>query len=80
MIIVNDAGITLSIGPKRFGESVLTINDLPDDLYAILISHNHAIPIGAYESRWMMKAQHVSPDEAVQIHIDVQSKKSIDIH
>ncbi|CAF4076877.1 unnamed protein product, partial [Rotaria sp. Silwood2] len=39
-----------------------------------------AIPIGAYESRWMMKAQHVSPDEAVQIHIDVQSKKSIDIH
>ncbi|CAF4657116.1 unnamed protein product, partial [Rotaria sp. Silwood2] len=40
MIIVNDAGITPSIGSKRFGPSVLTINDLPDDLYAILISHN----------------------------------------
>ncbi|CAF4044963.1 unnamed protein product [Rotaria sordida] len=39
-----------------------------------------AIPIGAYEPRWMMQAQHVSPDEAVQIHIDVQSKKSIGIH
>ncbi|CAF4597357.1 unnamed protein product, partial [Rotaria sp. Silwood2] len=39
-----------------------------------------AIPIGAYEPRWMMEAQHVSPDEAVQIHIDVRSKKSIGIH
>ncbi|CAF4076455.1 unnamed protein product [Rotaria sp. Silwood2] len=39
-----------------------------------------AIPIGAYEPRWMMEAQHMSPDEAVQIHIDVQSKKSIGIH
>jgi N-acyl-phosphatidylethanolamine-hydrolysing phospholipase D len=39
-----------------------------------------AIPIGAYEPRWMMQAQHVSPDEAVQIHIDTQSKKSIGIH
>ncbi|CAF1583151.1 unnamed protein product [Rotaria magnacalcarata] len=39
-----------------------------------------AIPIGAYEPRWMMEAQHVSPDEAVQIHMDVQSKKSIGIH
>ncbi|CAF4352279.1 unnamed protein product [Rotaria sordida] len=28
----------------------------------------------------MMETQHVSPDEAVQIHIDVQSKKSIGIH
>ncbi|CAF4171778.1 unnamed protein product [Rotaria sp. Silwood2] len=159
MIIVNDAGITPSIGPKRFGPSVLTIKHLPDDIYAILVSHNQfdhldyfsvkslnkryskrltwfcgrgtrqwsrrsafdlnnslwgsfavwdathkfyfagdtsythnisifrhigkkygpfdlsAIPIGAYEPRWMMEAQHVSPDEAVQIHIDVQSKK-----
>ena len=39
-----------------------------------------AIPIGAYEPRWMMEAQHVSPDEAVQMHIDTQSKKSIGIH
>lgn len=39
-----------------------------------------AIPIGAYEPRWMMEGQHVSPDEAVQIHLDTQSKKSIGIH
>jgi len=27
-----------------------------------------------------MQVQHVSPDEAVQIHIDVRSKKSVGIH
>ena len=39
-----------------------------------------AIPIGAYEPRWMMDAQHVSPDEAVLVHKDINSKKSIGIH
>ncbi|XP_072775506.1 N-acyl-phosphatidylethanolamine-hydrolyzing phospholipase D isoform X2 [Taeniopygia guttata] len=39
-----------------------------------------AIPIGAYEPRWFMKYQHVDPEEAVRIHIDVQAKKSVAIH
>ncbi|XP_031794560.1 N-acyl-phosphatidylethanolamine-hydrolyzing phospholipase D isoform X2 [Sarcophilus harrisii] len=39
-----------------------------------------AIPIGAYEPRWFMKHQHVDPEEAVRIHIDVQSKNSVAIH
>ncbi|XP_069484165.1 N-acyl-phosphatidylethanolamine-hydrolyzing phospholipase D isoform X2 [Ambystoma mexicanum] len=39
-----------------------------------------AIPIGAYEPRWFMKCQHVDPEEAVRIHIDVQAKKSVAIH
>jgi len=38
------------------------------------------IPIGAYEPRWMMGPQHVDPAEAVQIHVDVKSKKSVAIH
>jgi N-acyl-phosphatidylethanolamine-hydrolysing phospholipase D len=29
------------IGPKRFRPPALLINDLPDDLDAIFISHNH---------------------------------------
>lgn len=39
-----------------------------------------AIPIGAYEPRWFMLPQHVSPEEAVRIHEDVKSKSSVGIH
>ncbi|KAK9804032.1 hypothetical protein WJX73_005242 [Symbiochloris irregularis] len=39
-----------------------------------------AIPIGAYEPRWFMKPQHCSPEEAVTIHKEVKSKRSIGIH
>ena len=39
-----------------------------------------AIPIGAYEPRWFMKNFHINPEEAVKIHLDVQSEQSIGIH
>ncbi|TRY65834.1 hypothetical protein DNTS_018009 [Danionella cerebrum] len=39
-----------------------------------------AIPIGAYLPRGIMKSQHVDPEEAVQIHIDIQAKASLAIH
>lgn len=39
-----------------------------------------AIPIGAYSPRWFMKSSHVDPQEAVQIHRDLRSKKSFAIH
>ena len=39
-----------------------------------------AIAVGAYEPRWFMKAQHINPDEAVQIHKDVRSSHSMGIH
>ncbi|RNA02301.1 N-acyl-phosphatidylethanolamine-hydrolyzing phospholipase D [Brachionus plicatilis] len=38
------------------------------------------IPIGAYEPRWMMGPQHVDPEEAVKIHLDVKSNKTFAIH
>jgi len=38
------------------------------------------IPIGAYKPRWFMESIHVSPEEAVQVHKDVRSHKSIAMH
>ncbi|MBE7635904.1 MBL fold metallo-hydrolase [Sneathiella sp. P13V-1] len=38
------------------------------------------IPVGAYDPRWFMKDAHANPEEAVQIHLDVKSQKSIGMH
>lgn len=39
-----------------------------------------AIPIGAYSPRWFMKAQHIDAEEAITVHQDVQSRRSMAIH
>jgi len=38
------------------------------------------IPIGAYLPRWFMGPIHVAPEEAVQVHKDLDSKKSVAMH
>lgn len=38
------------------------------------------IPIGAYEPRWFMSDQHVSPDESIRIHKDIKARRSLGIH
>ncbi|NRA73579.1 MAG: MBL fold metallo-hydrolase [Rickettsiales bacterium] len=38
------------------------------------------IPIGGYEPRWFMKKAHVNPKEAIIVHKELNSKKSIGIH
>lgn len=39
-----------------------------------------AIPIGAYKPRFFMQDCHCDPIEAVEIHKDIRSKKSVAIH
>ena len=38
------------------------------------------IPMGAYAPRWFMKTNHVNPEEAVQISLDLGSKQSFAMH
>ena len=38
------------------------------------------LPIGSYSPRWYMAIQHVSPDDAVQIHRAIGSKRSVGVH
>ena len=38
------------------------------------------IPIGAYAPRWFMKANHVDPEEALQVALDLGSKKNYAMH
>jgi L-ascorbate metabolism protein UlaG (beta-lactamase superfamily) len=38
------------------------------------------VPIGAYKPQWFMSPIHCSPEEAVKIHIDLNSKQSIAMH
>jgi L-ascorbate metabolism protein UlaG (beta-lactamase superfamily) len=59
------------------GYNTRTFKEIGDRCSPITVS---LIPIGAYQPIWFMSPVHCSPAEAVMIHKDVRSKKSIATH
>jgi L-ascorbate metabolism protein UlaG (beta-lactamase superfamily) len=59
------------------GYNAVTFKEIGSRCAPIKIS---MLPIGAYKPTWFMSPIHVSPEESVQIHLDVQSATSIGMH
>ena len=38
------------------------------------------LPIGAYKPEWFMSPIHISPEDAVRMHLDVGSRVSVPMH
>lgn len=38
------------------------------------------LPLGNYEKRWIMKSQHMNPEDAVNVHLMLNSKQSVAMH
>lgn len=64
------------VGDTGYGDGRI-FGDVRDRLGAPDVA---LIPIGAYEPRWFMAAQHVNPVEAVQIFQDVGADCALGIH
>ena len=73
-VITNSAGNIYFAGDTAKGSHDKMIADKFGEFELSLI------PIGAYEPRWFMKYSHTNPEEAVQIHQEINSKFSIGGH
>jgi L-ascorbate metabolism protein UlaG (beta-lactamase superfamily) len=62
-VIATPAGTIYHIADTAFGDGAI-FHDVAKNFGPIALAH---IPIGAYEPRWFMRAQHINPEEAVQI-------------
>jgi L-ascorbate metabolism protein UlaG (beta-lactamase superfamily) len=73
-IIRTKSGVIFFLGDSGYGGFVKEIRGRfgPVDLAFI--------PIGAYEPAWMMKTIHVTPEEAWQVHEELESLFSVGIH
>ncbi|KAK0329509.1 hypothetical protein LTR94_036492, partial [Friedmanniomyces endolithicus] len=70
------AGSLWFVGDTGYGDGVIftTVRERLGAPDAALI------PIGAYEPRWFMAAQHVDPAEAVRIFADAGVGRALGIH
>jgi L-ascorbate metabolism protein UlaG (beta-lactamase superfamily) len=75
-VIQTNGGIIYFAGDTGFGDGAI-FRDVRREFGAPRLS---LLPIGAYEPRWFMKAQHMNPEEAVAAHGLLGSGTSLAIH
>ena len=73
-VIEGAAGRVYFAGDTGYGRFLRSIHErFPDFRLTIF-------PIGNYEPRWFMKAQHMNPEDAVEAHLLLNSQQSLGIH
>lgn len=73
-VLEADSGSVYFAGDTGYGEFFKEIGKRFDDITVGLI------PIGAYKPQWFMSPIHVNPEEAIQVHKDVNAKISFGMH
>ena len=73
-VIKSRAGNIYFAGDSGYGDFFKTIGKEFGEMAVSLI------PIGAYLPQWFMSPIHISPEEAVQVHKDVNSKITLGMH
>jgi L-ascorbate metabolism protein UlaG (beta-lactamase superfamily) len=73
-VIKGNAGTVYFAGDTAYEDFLLSIKErFPSFRLTIF-------PIGSYEKRWIMKMQHMNPDDAVTAHLLLNSKQSMGMH
>lgn len=73
-VVSNQEGNIYFAGDTGYGDFVDKIHKRFDRFRLTIL------PVGSYEKRWFMKNQHMNPDDAVKMHIVLQSLQSVGIH
>jgi len=73
-VIETSSGTIYFAGDTAYGEFVNQIKKHFTNFRLALL------PLGSYEKRWIMKSQHMNPDDAVKLHTLLQVKQSVGMH
>jgi L-ascorbate metabolism protein UlaG (beta-lactamase superfamily) len=71
-----DGGVLYHVGDTGYGDGRI-FRAVREEFGAPSIA---LLPIGAYEPRWFMRAQHVDPEEAVRIMLDCGAERAFGHH
>ncbi|MCB1136842.1 MAG: MBL fold metallo-hydrolase, partial [Chlamydiia bacterium] len=73
-VIEGPSGRVLFAGDSGYGEHFKQIKERVGALRLAIL------PIGAYAPRWFMGSKHMTPEEAVQAHLDLGARHSLGMH